>query len=215
MGKKPKVKRDFSRQNDPGLSSYGKGVLASLTDNPFIKGPFPAEVVPLEQLKGTLQAFDNACLEARSGAKRSVALRKSLRARLINELNELADYVDMIAKGNVEILASSGFDYTKDSPSSQVKQQPTYPSAELSQGTKHGGMAAKAKKAPRARSCEVHTTTGDPTVEGNWKHAAVFGQFKNMELEGLTPGQQYALRMRWIFPEGPGPWSPPQFFMPT
>ncbi|MBU5638219.1 hypothetical protein KOM00_15935 [Geomonas sp. Red69] len=215
MGKKPMVKRSFSRLDDPGLSSFGKGVVTSLTGNAYFKEPYPQEVTPLGQVKGTLEGFDNACLEARSRAKQSIAQRKNLRTQLIKELNELADYVNLIAKGNVEILASSGFDYTKETAPSPVKHQATYPDVVLSQSVKRGGIVGKAKKAPRARSCEFHITTGDPTVEGNWKHAAVFGQFKNMELDGLTPGQQYALRMRWIMPEGPGPWTPPFFFMPT
>ncbi|WP_224981799.1 hypothetical protein [Geomonas agri] len=215
MGKKPKVKRSLGRLNDASLSAQGKVIVTSMTNNPFFKEPYPEGVTPLVQVKDTLGRFDNSCLEARSGARQSVALRKSLRAQFIVELNELGDFVDLIAKGNVEILTSSGFDYTKESTSAQVKHLPTYPSVIMSQGIKRGAVIAKAKKVARAASCEVHTTTGDPTVEGNWKHAAVFGQFKNMEVEGLTPGQQYAFRMRWIMPEGPGPWTPPLFFMPT
>ncbi|MBU5613396.1 hypothetical protein [Geomonas azotofigens] len=215
MGKKPKVKRSFGRLNDASLSAQGKVIVTSLTDNPHIKEPYPEGVTPLAQVKGTLGNFDNACIEARSGAKQSLAQRKSLRAKLIDELNELADYVDLVAKGNVEILASTGFDYIKESTASQVKHLATYPNVVMSQGVKRGAVVAKARKLARAASCEVHTTTGDPTVEGNWKYAAVFAQFKNMELEGLTPGQQYAFRMRWIMPEGPGPWTPPLFFMPT
>ncbi|UPU37651.1 hypothetical protein M1B72_08075 [Geomonas paludis] len=215
MGKKAKVKRSLGRLNDASLSAQGKVIVTSMTDNPHFKEPYPEGVTPLAQIKGTLGNFDNACIEARSGAKQSLAQRKSFRAQFIDELNDLGDYVDLVAKGNVEILTSSGFDYTKESPPSQVKHPVTYPSVVLTQGVKRGAIVAKAKKFPRAASCEVHSTTGDPTVEGNWKHAAVFGQFKNMELDGLTPGQQYAFRMRWIMPEGPGPWTPPFFFMPT
>ncbi|MBJ6801957.1 hypothetical protein [Geomonas propionica] len=214
MGKKVKVKCNFSRLDDPGLSSFGKGVVTSLTGNRFITEPYPEGVTQLGQVKATLEGFDNACLEARSRAKQSVALRKGLRVQFLKELHELADYVNIIAKGNIEILESSGFDYTKET-SSQVKHQATYPDVALFQGVKRGGIVGKARKDPRARSCEFHSTTGDPSVEANWKHEAVFGQFKNMELDGLTPGQQYAFRMRWIMPEGPGPWTPPIFFMPT
>ncbi|QXE91568.1 hypothetical protein [Geomonas subterranea] len=215
MSKKAKVKRGLGRLNAPGLYSAGTVVVTSMTGNPFIKEPYPENVIPLPQVKNTLERFGSSCIEARSGAKQSVALRKKLRAQLIDELYQLAGYVDLVAKGDVEILASSGFEYTKETAPSQVKHQASCPDVELSQGVKRGGIVGKAKRAPRARSCEFHITTGDPTVEGNWKHAAVFGQFKNMELEGLTPGQQYALRMRWIMPEGPGPWTPPLFFMPT
>ncbi|QWV91943.1 hypothetical protein KP004_11975 [Geomonas oryzisoli] len=215
MGKKPKVKRSLGRLNDASLSAKGKVIVTSMTDNPHFKEPYPEGVTPLAQVKGTLESFDNACIEARSNAKQSVTLRKSLRAQFIKELGQMGGYVDLVAQGNIEILESSGFDYTKETTPSTVKHQAPCPDIVLSQGVKRGGIVGKAKSAPRARSCEFHITTGDPSVEGNWKHAAVFGQFKNMELDGLTPGQQYALRMRWIMPEGPGPWTPPLFFMPT
>jgi hypothetical protein len=215
MRQKPKARRNLGRLNNPALSAAGKRIVTLMTDNPFIKEPYPTGVTTLTQAKDTLEKFDNGCLEARSGAKQSLALLKSLRAQLIAELHELADYVNLVAKGNIQILSTTGFDYTKESTSFQPKQQTTHPSVEMSHGEKRGSIIAKAKKVPRAASCEIHTAIGDPTVEANWKHAAVFAQFKRMEVDDLTPGQQYAFRMRWIMPEGPGPWSPPLFFMPT
>ena len=118
---KPKIKIDFVRLNDPGLAGKGKVITSSLTNNHFYPEPFSDYVSSLAQIDETIVRLEQAFLAGLSGDKQKIAARKAIRKELIEQLTVLARYCDLVAKGNLEMLMSTGFDIRKDTPSVMVK----------------------------------------------------------------------------------------------
>ena len=213
---KHKVKLNLERLNDPGLISKGKVVVSSMTNNQFYPEPYPAYVASLSKINDTIAVFEQAYLDGLSGEKQKIALRKKIRAELIDQLKDLARYVELVAKGDLQMLTSTGFDISKPAAAGSVKaDHGQVTDMRISRGGKRGMVVVKAKRVRGAASYQIHMTTGDPTVEANWMEGGVFAHCTNMEMAGLNLGLQHYFRMRCIMSEGPGPWSNPFPFMPT
>lgn len=210
-----KTKKSFPRLSDPALISAAKIILASMTNNHFFPSPYSEHVAPLDEINRTLVEYEQSFLDSLSGDKQKIAARKTVRQRLIDQLEGLASYVDLVAKGDLRMLSTTGFEIRKEAVSGSAKHTAVQPVLEVKQSPKRGAILAKTKRVPGAKSFEIHLATSDPRVEDNWRHAGVFALCSNMEISGLSPGQQYSFRLRCIMSDGPGPWSNPFSFMPT
>jgi hypothetical protein len=71
----------------------------------------------------------------------------------------------------------------------------------------------KASPVSKAGAYEVQTTTADPTIESNWTAAGSFMNCGHIELDGLTVGKVYSVRLRAIGSAGPGAWTPASSLM--
>lgn len=214
---KRKLKLDLERCSDTLLITKAKIFLAAMINNRFFPEPHPFYVEPLAKVGETTASLEKSYLEALSGDKYKIATRKNFRRELIAQLTDWAEYVQLVAKGDPEKLASSGFDLRKEPGTSTVKAgyDDLVPILDMRHGGERGMVIAWTKSHPRAASYEIHIAIGDPTIEQNWKHAAVFGSCKEMVLGGLQPGQDCSFRLRYILSDGVGPWSHPYPFMPT
>ena len=74
-------------------------------------------------------------------------------------------------------------------------------------GGKHGEIYLKGSPVKSAKSYDIEICEGDPSVEENWRHAAVAVQASKMLVTGLTPGRVYWFRVSGIGANGQGPWS--------
>ena len=83
----------------------------------------------------------------------------------------------------------------------------------LQRGTVSGTLVVRGSRVPSAGSFVLQTTSGDPTVEANWAAVASYKNCRRIELEGLTPGKTYTVRMRALGAAGPGAWSTSQSLM--
>lgn len=70
-----------------------------------------------------------------------------------------------------------------------------------------GVVTGKCNPVPRARGFEIGVCQGDPTIETNWKYAAMAVCASRLEVRGLIPGTVYSFRVRAVGANGPGPWS--------
>ncbi|HBG04508.1 MAG: hypothetical protein A2075_07065 [Geobacteraceae bacterium GWC2_58_44] len=73
--------------------------------------------------------------------------------------------------------------------------------------TEHGVFTGKCNPVPRARGFEMGACEGDPTIESNWRYAAMAVCASKLEVRGLIPGTVYSFRVRAVGANGPGPWS--------
>ncbi len=134
----------------------------------------------------------------------ATATRKARRAELINELQRVAASCELIANGNREKLAFSGFQFRKTPEYTHLP--PAKPdNLRVKAGPLSGGIVAKVSPVDRAESYELQTT-GDP-VAGPWSASASYTNSQKMEKTGLTPLTRVYTRVRAISSNGPGEWS--------
>lgn len=211
-----KAKTDFLRQPIPQRLTKARVILAAMANNRFFPEPFGELAPSLEIVGECVHNLEVCFMDALSGAKDKIAIRKNAEEALGRNFKGLAAYVNLVAKGDAQKLASSGFEISKDGSTAVAKQhQPSHPLLELRQCEKRGCVYSRTRRVPGAKSYELHIAIGDPAVEANWSHKAVLPSAGWTEVGGLTAGQDYNFRLRCIMPDGPGPWSPPLPFMPT
>lgn len=212
-----KAKTDFLRQPIPQRLTKAKVILAAMANNRFFPEPFGGLAASLETIGEDVRNLEICFMDALSGAKDKIAIRKNAEEALDRDFKGLAAYVNLVAKGDAQKLASSGFEISKDGSTALAKlHQPSPPLLELKQCEKRGCVYSRTRKRiPGAKSYELHVAVGDPAVEANWFHKAVLPSAGWTEVGGLTAGQDYNFRLRCIMHDGPGPWSPPLPFMPT
>lgn len=210
------LKLDFLRAPIPARIVKGRVIIAAMTDNPFFPEPWSEHTTTLARLKEVTHNLEVSHLESLGGEKGKIALRVIREREYAEEFRSLATYVVLVAREDAQKLASSGFDVAKTG-SAQNKRHAheTVPVFEVSQAPQRGAVYLRAKSVAGAASFEVHFAVGDPSVESNWRHGAVFARCTGMELGGLAAGVDHYFRMRVITKVGPGPWSPPFPFMPT
>ncbi len=210
------LKLDFLRAPIPARIVKGRVVTAAMTGNPYFPEPWSEHTTTLARLDEVTRNLEARHLESLGGDKGKIALRLLCEKEYAEEFRSLAAYVVLVAKGDVQKLVSSGFDVAKPSPAQNKKHAlETVPVFEVKQGPQRGSVLFRARSIAGAASFEVHFAVGDPAVESNWRHGAVFARCTGMELGGLAVGVDHYFRMRAITNAGPGPWSNPLPFMPT
>ncbi|WP_136516099.1 hypothetical protein [Geomonas edaphica] len=209
------LKLDFLRAPIPVRLVKGKVIIAAMTNNPFFPEPWSEHAPSLSRLNEVSHNLEVAHFASLGGDKGKIALRVMAEREYAEEYKSLAAYVILVARGDAQKLTSSGFDLAKPNTAANKKHaHETVPVFEMRQGVQRGAVMIKATRVPGAASYEVHFAVGDPAVESNWRHGAVFAGC-NGELGGLTAGIDHYFRMRVITTTGPGPWSNPLPFMPT
>ena len=138
-----------------------------------------------------------------------IVLRDQAKDNLVQLLLDLVPYVEMIAKGDVNILMSSGFELCKErthTGSSKISLEA--PAGFTVKRSEMGGeLIAHVAKLQGAGSYELQIAEGDPTVEENWHQHAIYTNGSKMVVSGLTPGHRVSVRVRGINAAGPGAWS--------
>jgi len=100
-----KVLTTRKKSNQGSLVLTSNRVVYKLENNPAFPNPPKA----LAALKEILPVYQSALAHALSRDKEKVAFKNKQKAIVVNLLNELADYVNSICKGNRILLLSSGF----------------------------------------------------------------------------------------------------------
>ena len=86
-----------------------KAVKAALTDNDFFPTPSP-DLVALQAL---ITAYDTSLAEAEYGSRAQRGKKNADKKALITGLRDEVDYVNLVAKGDDEMLATCGFPLSK------------------------------------------------------------------------------------------------------
>lgn len=143
-------------------------------------------------------------------SKSVTILRHDRRANLADILTRMGMSCMLIANGNIEMLAHSGFPFRKTTEHSQLP--PGAPGdLKLKKGPLSGTVFATCDRPAHVDTLELQS--GADGDVGPWMAAGIFTSSRNMEVTGLTPGQHLWVRVRGVGTNGPGDWSDPATIM--
>lgn len=168
--------------DDPALA-LGNAVHTALTGNTYFTVPQPT----LADLKTAIDVYTASLAKAKNGSRADKEQKNLDKKGLISLLRDESDYVNMIAKGDVLTLLTTGFDLSKD-------RQPRV----------LGTPVAKAKLGDDGGTVILSTpsVTGAVTYthryKANQNDAAwveITGTKSKCTIEGLTPGVEYIMQI--------------------
>ncbi len=118
-----KISASFANLSDAKLFYKANHICESISASDYYKTPRPG----VSYLKEALTRFELSLKVAQIKTRINVFNKNEARKDLIGLLKELGHYVNYTAKGNLEMLASSGFDiskddYSNDQPASSLLQ---------------------------------------------------------------------------------------------
>lgn len=130
------------------------------------------------------------------GDRRAISRRDQAYDGLLDLLKELAAYVSFTAKGDKQMILSSGFEVQKLREPSGALSQPIDLLAKRSD--KQGVVNLDWKVVPYGKAYQVEYTTTDPAMpEAVWNSATVTSQSK-AEIANLDQGTMYWFRVKAI-----------------
>jgi hypothetical protein len=177
------------------ILAYGKSILSAMTNNPHFPSPSPV----LSVFQADLAAYDQAETAVATRAAGTVAVRDVKKAKVVQDIKNLRDYVRTVADAAtadaLSIVESAGF---------KVKRQALRSKQALlaKDGPVSGSVHLAAKAAARVAvyywqySLDGKTWTSSPDT---LKSATM--------VAGLTPGQAYSFRYRTLTRAGASDFS--------
>ena len=110
MVTKRKVLVGFTTDSNDYVLVEAKTVVSSMTDNEYFGLPIP----PMVEVALGVETYENALIKARQTKSiQDMEAKKVAKLNLQNLLSRLANYVNLIADGDVAKLESSGFQLNK------------------------------------------------------------------------------------------------------
>ena len=205
---RPQLSVGFTHLKDADLLLKVGNIIASLANNPHYPRPWPEPAPSFEQLSEANANYQAAVQAALSHDSFKITERDRARTVLLEILLDLVPYLELIAKGDADILKTTGYEVKQTGVSPAVNHGPLKSPTNFS--AKHGlsgTLICHATKLAGAGSYEVQICDGDPTVEGNWRQYTIFTHASQMVVSGLTPGRKVSLRLRGFGDLGAGAWS--------
>lgn len=208
------IKSSFNSLKSADFVVQVEQVVAAMTGNTAFPEPWPANVPTLAQIQTDLAAFQAAATATSAGDKTRIAERKASRSKLQSDMTLLAYYLQSASQGDETLLSSTGFPLRGPVVQPRIADVPGAPEDfQLTRGPLSGTLTARVRRVPKAASYDAQVTSADPTVEGNWLAAGSFKNCSRIELQGLTPGKVYYVRLRALGSGGPGAWTIPSSLM--
>jgi len=202
-----KVKRiivRFNRLPVGVLIVTGQSIVKKMTGNPNFLTPDP----PLAEVALAIKDLETKAALATDGGKRAKADQKKAKKNLVNILRLLAWYVEGIAKGDENVLLSSGFPLTKE-PGPRK-----FDAFFVTQGINSGSVMIGCIAYPGAVGYLWFRSTDKelPASEKDWILADASTKRK-MLLNDLIPDQRYWFIYRALTTNGLMEWSHPVQFL--
>jgi hypothetical protein len=198
----------FDKYNEPDFLLRVETIGLALPNNANFPVPWPAAVADPSAITTAVTNYGVAYKNAAGGDKAAIKVRVGQRTTLSTMLRNAAHYLEIVAAGNVAMLASTGYDLRKDVVKS-LSQDPIEALANLkvTRTVLSGGLIVHAKADRRADIYHVQVASADPSVETNWGPTQEFVHCNRIELTGLTSGKVYYVRIRAFNKNGPGVWA--------
>jgi hypothetical protein len=155
-----RISIEYKKREDE-LAITSSRVVHNLENNENF--PYPPEA--LGKLRKILPDFGMALANARTRSKESIAIKNSIKAEVLELLQELADYVTDIFKGDRVLLLSSGFDVASENGSG--KQQPTIEKVEVDLRVP-GEATIRTRNVTNAIAFVHQYTTEPPNSQTRW-----------------------------------------------
>lgn len=180
---KNKILRDYSHKSDGQLGDFTLHVATSLTGNATLVDP----PTPPGNLTTQGNEFIIAVAACLNGTPLDTVNKNNVRTALLATLDNTANYVELIAKGDELILRSSGFEVTSASRSQAVPTA-TAILAVINVATTKLGL--NLQTAHNAWAYVVEYTA----LPGGAVKTKTFTNPRDAVLEELTPGTLYSIR---------------------
>lgn len=205
---------NFNRLASLAFIAQAEQIVTAMTGNASFPEPWPSTVPTLQQIQADLAAYQAAATATGAGDRTRIVERQAARSKLQTDLTQLAFQLQTVSQGDATLLATTGYPLRQPAQRSRITEIPSAPDGfVLSRGVLSGSIQVRARRVPKAASYDVQIATADPTLEANWSMAGSFKNCGHIELEGLTPGKIYSVRMRALGSAGPGAWTAPSSLM--
>jgi hypothetical protein len=208
-----KLSSTYRRASTPKLLTLSRNVLAAMRKT-AVYSRLPPGVSNADQLEAGILKCRTFYEGALTHDSNMIRERNAAQAELIKVLDSIRSFLEMEAVNDPNAFYDTGFEIANGTGRNSNKMAALLAVYNLSvnHGPKSGTLIGKAirqgSSGIQARSFEIQVAEGDPLVEANWLHKAVFAGTSSMYMDGYTRGNEYSLRGRGVFPAGMGGWSP-------
>ncbi len=204
-----RIKSGLSGLSALELIAKAQHIVTQMTGNPTFAAPIPA----LASVTTAANELSTAIDDAETGDHLEVLIKDAKYTALANLLRQLALYVGNVANGNTLIIESSGFEVA--SPPSPVGSLPAAQNVQAKNTGFPGMVKVTWDAVPKARGYIAEMTTTDPNSPATVWAEKGHPTSARIEVDGLTPGQNYWFRVIAIGSAGLGEPSDPAAVMAT
>ena len=176
---------------DHQIEETGGAVIKGLDGNKY----FTNLPVDLATVKTALTDFTNGIAAAAQGGIHATADKNKKRHDLIVILRKLALYVQANCNDDLAILTSSGFQAASTTRTLGPLPKPTIKTLDNGHS---GQLQATIEKDSKAKSYELQVAPITGGTIGQFQTVGTFTKSRNLPINGLTPGANYAVRVRAI-----------------
>lgn len=204
MQNKLKVSLAYNSYPDAALDELTTAIITAMTGNTA----FPTPTIPLATVTTLQITFRNAMAAAANGGTPLTAAKNQARQALSDALDANAMYVQTIARYDLAMLLSSGY---QAASTNRAKVQLPAPTILALENEMSAQLVLRLSPIPNAYCYEVQTKNG-----GGWTPAGVFTAARKIILTSLTPGTTYNVQARAIGGStGYSDWSDPSSHIVT
>jgi hypothetical protein len=195
---KLKVALGYNKYPDAVVSEITTAIITEMTGNPA----FPNPTIPLTDVASLQTTFSNDMAAAANGGTQLTAKKNQSRAALLNALDANAMYVQAIARFDLAMLLSSGYQAVS---TNRAQTQLDIPAIVSIGNEMTGQFAVSLQPVNNARAYEVQYKNG-----AGWLPAGTFTQARKIVVPNLTPGTTYSVQARAVGGStGYSDWSDP------
>jgi hypothetical protein len=155
----------FQRLSEADFQAKAGHIIASLTGNPHYPEPWPPQAPSLIQLNEAFDTYRLAYHASLTHDSVKIKQRNDTRQILTYVFAQLAPYLEMIAQGEIDILASTGFDLRRDNQRGRYSCIFCAPTGlRIVHGPLSGTLGVRVDRLTGAGSYDVQTAQGKPFV---------------------------------------------------
>lgn len=186
-----RVTNGFSKMTTANFSQRLESIVTRMKGNAF----FPNQQTAVLALDTEATRFYELAENALNRGKLAILQRDSCRSMVTDMLHDIGFQVSSVAKGDVEILASSGFPYTQPRKPCPPMVKPKPPV--LSLGTNNGDLTCKAFSQPGLKSVNYYITADETALKATDNTGWNIVSYNKVKytFNNLTGGQRYYIRV--------------------
>lgn len=182
----------FARGTQAKLVTTARAVHTGLYAQAVYANP---PVTAVDLLAG-IASFEDAQAATVQGGTAATALKNQKKAALIEQLEELAEFVDTKADGDLAVLLTSGFEARKTTKTRSPLATPVLRS--VTNGAS-GELVASSNRLDHARAYEVYAAVMGPDgTPLEWRFHGTSTASRRIIAIGLVPGTMYLVRIRAV-----------------
>jgi hypothetical protein len=186
------VSLGFARGKQEKLVTTARAVHTHLYAQPVFATP-PVTAVAL---LAAITALEDAQAAMAQGGTAATALKNQKRTILVGVMEELADYVDRTAGGDLAVLLSSGFEARSTTQTHSPLATPAI--RNVANGTS-GELLVTVDAILNARSYEAEAAViGPDGTPLEWRFRGIATGARNISVAGLAAGTVYLVRVRAV-----------------